>query len=162
MKPTSRPVAFFLRASLAIAIPLVLMPAAYSAKADTSPPVAAPEIRKGILETTAGVYEFTPNVCGIYEEDGIFDIEIQGSGTAPDGEVFYFDFSSIANEMSIELGVDAPYQTAERQIRAGQFVSKAFVVEVTDKLISVPEITLVDEQGQQLDSNANLQIDCGA
>src|SRR5690606_11975992 len=108
------------------------------------------------------VYEFTPNVCGIYEEDGIFDIEIQGSGTAPDGEVFYFDFSSIANEMSIELGVDAPYQTAERQIRAGQFVSKAFVVEVTDKLISVPEITLVDEQGQQLDSNANLQIDCGA
>lgn len=55
MKPTSRPVAFFLRASLAIAIPLVLMPAAYSAKADTSPPVAAPEIRKGILETTAGL-----------------------------------------------------------------------------------------------------------
>lgn len=114
----------------------------------------------GILETSTGLYEFTPTSCIIYIEDGVPDIEIQGPGTAPDGEDFYFDFSSTANEMTIVLGMDAPYVSSDRKLQAGQFVSNAFTVEASGDTVSVTGLNLVDEQGQPVDTNASLRIDC--
>jgi len=32
----------------------------------------------GVLETSAGAYEFTPVTCVLYQEDGFDDIEIGG------------------------------------------------------------------------------------
>ena len=57
----------------------------------------------GILETSAGKYEFTPDTCAIHQEEGGYDIEIGGRGIVSDGEEFYFTFSSTGNEMTIGL-----------------------------------------------------------
>lgn len=114
----------------------------------------------GVLETSAGSYLFTPVSCGIHEEDGVYDILIAGPGKAPDGEAFYFDLSS--SEMSIDLGVDVPFKTSDRQIRAGQYVSQPFNIDVSDRIVSVSSLALVDERGQSIDANAGMRINCGA
>ena len=116
----------------------------------------------GVLETATTTYEFTPVTCVIYMEDGVPDIEVQGPGLAADGESFYFDFSSTANEMTIELGVDEPYESVGRKLQAGQYVSTAFEVEVTDGTISVTGLNLVDGQSETVDASARLHIDCNS
>ncbi|WP_417423488.1 hypothetical protein [Hoeflea sp.] len=114
----------------------------------------------GVLETSATTYAFTPVTCIIHMEDGVPDIEVQGPGLTPDGESFYFDFSSTANEMTIELGVDEPYQSAGRKLQAGQYVSAAFEVDVADGIVSVTGLNLVDGQSEPMDASASLRIDC--
>lgn len=114
----------------------------------------------GVLETSTATYEFTPVTCVIHMEDGVPDIEIQGPGLASDGESFYLDFSSSANEITIELGVDEPYETLGRTLRAGEYVSTAFEVDVSDGVISVTGLDLVDGQSEPVDSDASLRIDC--
>lgn len=140
----------------------LMMGAAHAAmaeesKAETSDVVST---RAGVLETSTATYEFTPVNCIIYLEDGVPDIEIQGPGLATDGESFYFDFSSTANEVTIELGVDKPFESAGRKLQAGQYVSTAFEVDVSDGIISVAGLDLVDGQGELVDASASLHIDC--
>lgn len=117
--------------------------------------------RTGILQTSAGAYEFTPSNCLVYDEGGVYDIEIQGPGTAPDGEKLFFSFSSTGNEMTVQLGVDEPFRSSDREFRAGQYVSEPFTVDVSDGAISVSGIVLVDQQRQTVDADASLRIDCG-
>lgn len=150
------------RAVCAIALTtcLLLGPQVLLADAPKPDALAADSARIGTLQTSAGLYAFTPRSCLIHIEDGVPDIEIQGPGIAPDGEKLYFDFSSTANEMSIELGVDTPFTSMDRLLKAGQFVSTAFTVEVSENIISVADVHLVDEQGVLVDANASLRIDC--
>jgi hypothetical protein len=165
MISTSRPMTLASKTCLAVAMSLSLLAlTACSAEAEGPKPEAAIALGNpgGVLKTSAGVYEFTPTTCAIYKEDGVDDIEIQGPGTAPDGEKFYFELSSTGNAITIELGVEAPFKTSDRQIRAGQYVSKAFTVDVSGLTISVPSLVLVDEKGQPVDINASLRIDCDA
>lgn len=116
---------------------------------------------KGILETSTGSYVFTPSTCVIYNDDGVDDIEIQGPGTAPDGEKFFFEFTSTGNAVTINLGVDSRFTSSERKFQAGQHVSKKFTFDVSGSIISVSGLTLVDNQGQAVDAEASLRIDCG-
>ncbi len=114
----------------------------------------------GVLETSAATYAFTPVTCIIQMEDGVPDIEVQGPGLTADGEIFYFDFSSTANEMTIELGVDESYESEGRKLQAGQYVSTAFKVEVSDGIVTVTGLNLVDGQNETVDASASLRIDC--
>lgn len=124
-------------------------------------PVDEPTAKEpGVLRTSAGNYRFTPTTCAIYKEDGVDDIEIGGTGLAPNGEPLYFEFSSMANEMAVRLGVDGPFKSSDRTLRAGRYVSQEFTVTVTDRTISVPSVVLVDNNGNAVDNNASLTIDC--
>lgn len=144
-----------LAACMLMVTPLASM--AEEAKAET-PDVVSTSL--GVLQTSTATYAFTPVTCVIYMEDGVPDIEVQGPGLAPDGESFYFDFSSTANEMTIELGVDEPYESMGRKLQAGQYVSTAFEVDVSDSIISVTGLDLVDGQSEPVDASASLRIDC--
>ncbi|PWJ83741.1 hypothetical protein C7441_108135 [Pseudaminobacter salicylatoxidans] len=115
-----------------------------------------------VLETTTGRYEFTPTTCGIYSQDDFDDIEIQGPGTAPNGEKFFFQLSSTANAMTIGLGVDRPFASPERQIQAGRVYSQEFTIVTSGRQLSVAGLVLVDENGASIDDRATLTIDCGA
>lgn len=154
-KAIAPPLAVALTACILMLAPHASM--AEESKAETSDDFSTSH---GVLETSTATYEFTPVTCVIYMEDGVPDIEVQGPGVAPDGESFYFDFSSTANEMTIELGVDEPYGSVGRKLRAGQYVSTAFEVEVTDGIISVTGLDLVDGQSEPVDASASLRIDC--
>lgn len=117
--------------------------------------------QKGVLETSAGAYEFTPTTCAIHNEDGVDDIEIGGPGTAPDGEGFYFELSSTGNDLTVNLGVDGPFASAERKLQAGIWVSQEFTVEVSGRTMTLRNLALVDENGRSVDDDAILTIDCG-
>ena len=117
--------------------------------------------KTGILQTSAGTYEFTLASCGIFKEGDIDDIEIRGAGKTPKGEKFHFDLTSTGNEMTINLGVDQPFKSSDRQIRAGQYVSQPFRLVVTGRVVTVTELKLVDERQQSIDTNAHLSINCG-
>lgn len=86
----------------------------------------------GALVTPQGRYEFTPTTCAIHQEGGEYDIEVAGPGTAPDGEVFYFQFSSTGNHIGLELGADGPFNTVERSLAAGRYVTTPFEFSVRD------------------------------
>ncbi len=150
----------------------LLMLVACSGEAE-SPPVAqadvagaaasgATGIGVGVLETSGGAYKFTPTLCAFHKEDGVDDVEIHGPGQAPDGEKFYFEFSSQGNEMIVKLGADGQFESPERRLVAGMHVSEAFDVNVSGKSLTVPRLVLKDGQGEQVDDNASLQIDCNA
>lgn len=111
--------------------------------------------RSGLVETASGRYAFTPKVCAIHYEDGVPDIEIGGAGKAPDGEKIYVQFSSTADQLTIDLGVDSAFATAERRLRADDFVSG---MEISGKTIRVANLALVGEQGSR--QPASLKIDC--
>lgn len=161
MTPASKTAASKTRPALAaIATLCALSLMACSAEAEAPVPENSASAVMGVLETSVGSYEFTPVSCGIHEEDGVYDILIAGPGTAPDREAFYLDLSS--NEMTIELGVDVPFKTSDRQIRAGQYVSQPFSMDVSGRIVSVSSLALVDERGQSLDAKARMRIDCGA
>lgn len=139
-----------------------LMLTGCSAEAEAPPPESSAIVETGVLETSAGRYEFTPATCAIHSQDGADDIEIQGPGTAPDGEKFFFELSSTANAMTIGLGVDRPFASPERRIKAGRVVSQEFTVVVSGRQLSVAGLVLVDENGASIDEDATLNIDCGA
>ena len=115
----------------------------------------------GVLETSAGPYAFTPVMCAIYTEDGVDDIEVGGPGTAPDGEEFYFQLSSTGNELTVDLGVSGPFASADRNLRAGRYVSQEFVLEVMGRTMIAPSLVLVDQSGNTVDDDAILTLDCG-
>lgn len=139
-----------------------LMLAGCSADAEATKPESSAAVETGVLETAAGRYEFTPTTCGIYSQDGVDDIEIQGPGTAPDGEKFFFELSSTANAMTIGLGVDRPFASPERKIHAGRVYSQEFTIVASGRQLSVADLVLVDENGASIDDGATLTIDCGA
>jgi hypothetical protein len=150
---------------LGVAISLsVFVLTACSAEADSPQPgvPATAGEGTGILETTAGSYVFTPSTCAIYKEDGVDDIEIQGPGTAPDGEKFFFELSSTGNAITIGFGVDGPFASPERQLKAGIYASQEFTIVVADRKISVSGLVLVDENGGPVEGDATLKIDCRA
>jgi hypothetical protein len=151
------------RTGLAAALSLLLL-AACSAETEAQQSAAATTTMKasGLLETSMGTYEFTPTSCGVHYEDDVLDIEIGGPSKTQDGEKFYFKLSSIANQIIVELGVDGPFKTSDRQLRAGQYTSETFIVDVADEVISVTGLVLVDEKGDRVDANANLRIDCSS
>ena len=121
---------------------------------------AAQSAPKSELITPQGRYEFSPRNCSIHIEEGSYDIEIDGPGTAPDGEIFFFEFSSTANAISINLGVNQPFKHSDRQIKAGQYVSETFEIEVTDNIITVQDIIFRGISDEILDGNGSLLIDC--
>ena len=139
---------------------LMLTGCSAEAEAPTSESSAAVAI--SVLETSAGRYEFTPTTCGIHSQDGFDDIEIQGPGTAPDGERFFFELSSTANAMTIGLGVDGPFTHPERKLKAGRVYSREFAIVTSGRQLSATNLMLVDENGGSIDDGATLTIDCGA
>src|SRR5690606_12925738 len=138
---------------------LMLTGCSAEAEAPTSESAA---VAISALETSAGRYEFTPTTCAIYSQDGFDDIEIQGPGTTPDGEKFFFELSSTANAMTIGLGVDGPFASPERRIQAGRVYSQEFTIVASGRQLSVAGLVLVDENGASIDDGATLTIDCGA
>lgn len=117
---------------------------------------------KGELVTPHGQYEFSPRSCSIYIDDGSYDIEISGPGTSLDGEIIFFDFSSVANEISIKLGVDQPFTHSDRQIKAGQHVSEAFEIEVTNNVITAQDIVFRGVSDELMEGAGSLMIDCNS
>lgn len=137
-----------------------LLLAGWSADAKATEPQSSAAAETGVLETSAGRYHFTPTTCAIYRQDGVDDIEIQGPGTAPDGEKFFFGLSSTANAITVGLGVDSPFASPERQLMAGQYVSQEFTIVASGQQLSVAALVLVDENRALVDDSATLHIDC--
>ena len=132
-------------------------------KADTAAsaaPGSQASNRSGVLKTSVGNYEFTPTTCGLHREDDFDDIEIQGPGVAPDGEVFYFELSSTGEEMSVNLGVDNFFSSSERRLTAGRWTSEPYTIQTSGKKFTVSDIVLVDGDGARIDGAASLEIDC--
>lgn len=123
-----------------------------------SQPSAAP--KTGILQTALGAYQFTPGICVIYKDGEDYDIEIQGPGVAPDGEKVYFELSSTGNEISVKLGVDERFKSSERKLLAGKYVSQEFTLKVDGKIITVTDISLVNNNGEPVKGDASLLINC--
>ncbi len=132
-----------------------------SAEAEAPTPITATMAGTGTLETSVGLYTFTPTTCVIYQSTDGDDIEVQGPGTAPDGEAFFFELSSTANALTIGLGVEGPFASPERRLKAGRFASREFVIVATEQGLSAAGLVLVDEHGAAVDGNAALNIDCG-
>jgi hypothetical protein len=151
----------FLKTWLAAGISLTILMAC-SSESSTPAPTSRVTTEKstGILQTSMGTYEFTPINCAIHRENGVDDIEIRGPGTAPDGERIHFDLSSTANEVAVGLGVDSPFSSPKRQLKAGKYSSQEFAIVLSGSAIIISKLVLVDGQGQSIDSNASLRIDC--
>lgn len=122
---------------------------------------AAPGENDGILESSIGTFHFAPSSCAVYREDGVDDIEIEGRGTAPNGEKMFLELSSTGNALTINLGVDESFQSSDRAIRAGAHISKPFTVEIGEGVIEVHDLALIDENQQPIAGPANLTIRCG-
>lgn len=154
--------AFLLKAAIAALTLGAAGATMYPAYANDLSPVPDTTVTKksGVLRTSVGHYQFTPETCAIFHEDGIDDIEIGGPGMAPDGEKFYFELSSTANEMAVVLGVDGPFTNSDKTLRAGAYISQEFTVTVSDRAISIPSLVLVDNDGQIVDDAASLKINC--
>ncbi|MBB6261090.1 hypothetical protein FHS77_001638 [Paenochrobactrum gallinarii] len=148
------------RIALLIASCGSLMLAGCSAEAEAPPAESVPAAGSGILETSAGRYEFTPTTCAFYEQDGAYDIELRGPGTTPDGEKLFFELSSTANALTIGLGVDRPYASPERQLKAGRIYSQEFDIVVADEKLTINDLVLVNEDGAPVGDGATLSINC--
>lgn len=140
----------------------VLMLAGCQAEAETAKAERTAAAEVGVLETSAGRYEFTPTTCAVFSEDGFDDIEIMGPGTTPDGESFFFELSSTANALSLGFGVDGPFASPERQLKAGRYESQEFTLARSGRRITATDLVLVDEKGAVINGGASLSIECGA
>lgn len=151
-----------LRAILLATLSLLAV-AGCSPEAGSSQPAPADSTAKGVgvLEASTGAYEFTPMTCAVHKEDGVDDIEVAGPGTAPDGEEFYFELTSTGNELTVSLGATGPFDSADRRLRAGRYVSQEFAIDVSGGRMTVRHLVLVDENRQPVDDDATLTIDCG-
>jgi hypothetical protein len=157
-------ISFTCGAGRVVALSLSLLALAGCAAEAESPQPAPANLAtqaSGVLQTSAGRYEFTPSTCAVYREDGVDDVEIGGSGTAPDGQAIYFELSSTGNSLSVGLGVDGPFASAERKLQAGRYVSREFTLEIAGETMFIGNLALVDENGQSVDDAAILTIDCG-
>src|SRR5690554_3112423 len=76
----------------------------------------------GTIVTSVGRYIFKPTNCAIGVEQGIKDIEIGGPGANPDGKPIYVTYSSTADSLDIQLGVDKPSASSEHELVAGRSV----------------------------------------
>lgn len=139
-----------------------LMLTTYDAGADATRLENSKAAGASVLETSAGRYEITPTTCAIYSQDGIDDIEVQGPGTAPDGEAFFFELSSTANEITLGLGANGPFSSPERRLKAGRYVSQEFTIVTSGRQLSAANLVLVDENGASIDDRAALSINCDA
>lgn len=131
------------------------------AAASKAAPVAGATAAKagsGVIETEAGRYVFTPTTCAMGSQDGVPDIEVQGPGTAPDGEKVFVEFSSTADALTIKLGVDRAFSSPDRSLKAGHIYTQKMPVEVAGSTIRVPELELVDDNGTR--QSGNMRIDC--
>lgn len=116
--------------------------------------------RSGVVETSMGTYAFATAVCAIYEENGAYDIEIEGPGTAPDGENIYFSLSSTGNEISIALGAEGPFAGTDRRLAAGRYVSQEFSIVVSGRSVTASGLLLVDQNGGAVDATAGVAVNC--
>jgi hypothetical protein len=130
------------------------------ASADATASTAPAAKHSGVLETKQGAYRFTPTSCIFHKENGVYDIEIEGPGQAPDGEKIYFELTSTGNGVAVKLGVDGRYQSSDRKLVAGQHVTEAFTLDVSDQSLSIPKLVLADSNGQKVDDSASLRINC--
>ena len=96
----------------------------------------------------------------IYLEDNFYDIEVQGPGTAPNGEAFFFELSSTAGEISISLGVDTAFAHSDRTLNAGAYHSKPFSIQVSGSTITLSDLVITDENGAELEGPTTLEIYC--
>ncbi len=155
--------------------------AACSGERDTPPPAAAPApaapaapapapaaaapAKEGVLATGAGEYRFTPQTCIVAKEGAEYDIEIEGPGKTPDGEPFWLTFGSTGNELDVSLGVDKPFASSTRTLKAGQHISSPFTIEVTGKQVRATGIELRRIEDQRdtvaVPGPSSLQVDCG-
>lgn len=129
----------------------------------TSAPKSHESTRSGVLETSLGNYEFKPSTCALFREGDFEDIEIQGPGVAPDGEVFFFELSSTAEELSIHLGVDRAMAHSERTLKAGRWSSEPFAIQASENgnRFTASDIVLVDADLKRIAGLASLEIVCG-
>lgn len=108
------------------------------------------------LKTVQGVFEFTPAVCAIYKEGDFYDIEAHGPGTSPGSENVYFEFSSTAQSLDINFGVDSVFASSDTTLQSAGEMQ----IEVEDRKIRVSNLTLVDQSGATTDTDASLELDC--
>lgn len=110
----------------------------------------------GSLQTSDGVYAFTPKSCGIYKDNDFYDIEMHGPGTSPGGEKVYVEFSSTADALSVKFGVDSVFASSDKGVQSdGQLK-----IHVDGSKIRAVEVKLIDQDRRVVDTNATLEIDC--
>lgn len=116
----------------------------------------------GVLKTSLGDYVIKPSTCAFSREGDFDDIEIMGPGVAPDGEVFFFQFSSTGEELSVGLGVDNFMAHSDRSLKAGRWLSEPFTVQMSEngRQFTVSNIALVDANQKRIEGRASLEIDC--
>lgn len=110
----------------------------------------------GTLKTVSGIYTLAPKTCTIYKDDDFYDIEVHGPGTGPGGEKVYAELSSTGDSLSVGLGVDSMFDSADKTMRS----EGKLQIHVDGSKIRAVEIKLVDQDQQVVDTNATLEIDC--
>ena len=152
------------KAPLAVALTSCL--AVLSACKDDSVAITTPQTYganySGLLKTSLGNFELKPTTCGLFREGDFDDIEIQGPGVAPDGEVLFFHLSSTGEELSVHLGVDSAMAHSDRTLKAGRWHSEPFTIQTSGngRQFTVPDIALVDSDQKRIEGLASLEIDC--
>ena len=114
----------------------------------------------GVIKTSVGDYRFTPTTCAIGISGGMDDVEIGGAGVGPDGAPIYVEFSSTADALTIGLGVDKPFATAEHQIQGGRVYSQPIDVAVSGRTVQASGVALKTDNGEPVDDNASFEIHC--
>lgn len=114
----------------------------------------------GAMLIAGGTYQLNPRICGIYKESEAYDIEVEGPGTAPDGEKLYFSLSSTGNAVRLDLGVDGRFESSDRILIGGQHVTEPFALDVVGGNLTIAKLVMVDGNGQKVDDHASLKIDC--
>lgn len=63
--------------------------------------------------------------------------------------------------MSIKLGVDRPFATAETRLVGGRSGSQPFDITVAGQVIRASGVALNTDNGEPFDADASFEIDCG-
>ncbi len=112
--------------------------------------------RAGAIHTQKGTFTFAPSVCAVYKEGETYDIEVYGPGVSPGGEKVFVNFSSTAQALDINFGVDSVFASADMQ-----FLSQGDLhVQVDGRKVRVEAISLHDQNRQLVDTDVTLEIDC--
>lgn len=114
----------------------------------------------GIIKTSGGDYSFTPTTCAIGISGGMDDVEVGGAGVGPDGTPIYVEFSSTANALTIGLGVDKPFATAEHRIQGGRVYSQPIDITVSGRTVQASGVALKTDNGEPVDGDASFEIHC--
>ena len=108
------------------------------------------------LQTASGVYTFDPRACAIYKDGEFYDIEVHGPGTDAAGENVYMNFSSTADALDVNFGVDSVFASSDKLMRS----VGPLKIQVNGSRINATEIELADQDQQVVDTDATLEIDC--